>query len=232
MNHIVQVIKNNLDLSKNIPLKLSLYEAFKKTIILREIPAGSRINEKEFALELNISRTPIRYALSELLKEQLVEHVPKKGIIIRGINKKDAVEIFEIRKALDTLAAVEAMNLMSEKDYTEMEQLLRLSETYSQQGDIQNVQKTFSQFNELIYNKSKMLRLKEIVTELQTYLIYFREISLASEERRDKAIEEHWLIYRGMKNKDKNQITLITHEHLDRSLQFILQEMEKKDGAN
>lgn len=232
MKQIVQVIKNNLDLSKNIPLKLSLYEAFKKTIILREIPAGTRINEKEFAMELNISRTPIRYALGELLKEQLVEHVPKKGIIIRGINKKDAIEIFEIRKSLDTLAAIKAMNLMSKKDYEEMEQLLHLSETYSQQGDIQNVQKTFSQFNELIYNKSQMLRLKEIVTELQTYLVYFREISLASEKRRDKAIEEHWLIYRGMKNKDNNQITLITHEHLDRSLQFILQEMEKNDGEN
>ena len=65
-----------------------MYEAFRKTIILGQIPAGSRINEKEFSDTLNISRTPIRYALRQLVEEQLVEHVPKIGIVVKGISKK------------------------------------------------------------------------------------------------------------------------------------------------
>ena len=72
-----------------------------------------------------------------------------------------------------------------------------------------------------------MLRLKEIVTKLSTYLMYFRDISIRSSERRDQALAEHWIIYRGMKNRDIDQITLITHEHLNRSLNFILAEMER-----
>lgn len=73
-----------------------------------------------------------------------------------------------------------------------------------------------------------MLRLKEIVTNLQTYLVYFRDISIRASARRSLALNEHWLIYRGMKNQDVEQITLITHEHIDRSLQFILKEMERR----
>ena len=42
------------------------------------------------------------------------------------------------------------------------------------------------------------------------------------------ALEEHWLIFRGMKTKNIDQITLLTHEHLNRSLQFILKEMERR----
>ena len=72
-----------------------------------------------------------------------------------------------------------------------------------------------------------MTRLKEIVFELRTYVIYFRDLSIRSSERRTKALEEHKLIYRDMLNNDVEQITLITHEHLDRSLQFILKQMEK-----
>ena len=55
-----------------------------KTIILGDIPAGSRINEKEFSDTLNISRTPIRYAMTQLVAEKLVEHVPKIGIVVKG----------------------------------------------------------------------------------------------------------------------------------------------------
>ncbi|GAB6677976.1 GntR family transcriptional regulator [Streptococcus uberis] len=227
MNSITQIVKNNLELSQNVPLKIALYHAFKKTIVLREIPAGTRINEKEFSSELNISRTPIRYALGVLEEEKLVEHIPNRGIIVKGVSLQDALEIFEIRKALESLASTTAMNLMTKDDFEEMRQLLETCECYLKNQEIDKVLANFNDFNNLIYEKSQMLRLKEIVSELQAYLLYFRRISISSDDRRRKALDEHWLIYRGMKNKDYQQVTLITHEHLNHSLEFIIQEMEE-----
>ncbi|MCK1169319.1 GntR family transcriptional regulator [Streptococcus uberis] len=222
-----KLLKKNLELSQNVPLKIALYHAFKKTIVLREIPAGTRINEKEFSSELNISRTPIRYALGVLEEEKLVEHIPNRGIIVKGVSLQDALEIFEIRKALETLASTTAMNLMTKEDFEEMRQLLETCECYLKNQEIDKVLANFNDFNNLIYEKSQMLRLKEIVSELQAYLLYFRRISISSDDRRRKALDEHWLIYRGMKNKDYQQVTLITHEHLNHSLEFIIQEMEE-----
>ncbi|MCK1238925.1 GntR family transcriptional regulator [Streptococcus uberis] len=230
MNSITQIVKNNLELSQNVPLKIALYHAFKKTIVLREIPAGTRINEKEFSSELNISRTPIRYALGVLEEEKLVEHIPNRGIIVKGVSLQDALEIFEIRKALETLASTTAMNLMTKEDFEEMRQLLETCECYLKNQEIDKVLANFNDFNNLIYEKSQMLRLKEIVSELQAYLLYFRRISISSDDRRRKALDEHWLIYRGMKNKDYQQVTLITHEHLNHSLEFIIQEMEETNA--
>ena len=66
------------------------------------------------------------------------------------------------------------------------------------------------------------------MTDLHAYLIYFRDIAIRASERRSIALEEHWLIFRGMKTKNIDQITLLTHEHLNRSLQFILKEMERR----
>lgn len=232
MTSITQLVKNNLELSKNIPLKIALYEAFKKTIVLREIPAGTRINEKEFSTELNISRTPIRYALGVLEEEKLVEHIPNRGIIVKGVSLQDAHEIFEIRKSLETLASTTAMNKMTKADFDEMKELLETCEGYLLEHEIDNVLKNFNDFNNLIYEKSQMLRLKEIVSELQAYLLYFRRISISSDDRRRKALDEHWMIYRGMKNKDYQQVTLITHEHLNHSLDFIIQEMEQDNDPD
>ncbi|GMA47557.1 GntR family transcriptional regulator [Tetragenococcus muriaticus] len=228
MDPIVEAIKNNLDLSQNKPLKLCVYKALRKTIILGDIPAGERINEKELSEELNISRTPIRFALQELVKEQLVEHVPRIVIIVKGISIKDAYEIYDIRKALDTLATTKAMTLMDSQDFDELEQLLEKGDYYNKTDQVDNLLQNFSEFNSFIYKKSQMLRLKAIVTNLQAYLVYFRDIAIRASERRSLALEEHWLIFRGMKNNDVEQITLITHEHLNHSLQFVIKEMERR----
>ena len=108
-----------------------------------------------------------------------------------------------------------------------MEALLLEGEQYNKNNQVDDLLQNFSDFNSFIYTKSQMLRLKKIVTDLHAYLIYFRDIAIRASERRSIALEEHWLIFRGMKTKNIDQITLLTHEHLNRSLQFILKEMER-----
>ena len=168
MNAMIENVRQNLDFSQNKPLKVLVYEAFRKTIILGQIPAGSRINEKEFSDTLNISRTPIRYALRQLVDEQLVEHVPKIGIVVKGISKKDAYEIFDIRKSLDTLATIKAMEKMDEKDFLELKELLTYGDKLNEEDRVDELLANFSDFNTFIYEKSQMLRLKGIVMELRS----------------------------------------------------------------
>jgi DNA-binding GntR family transcriptional regulator len=228
MSIVSEAVSKNLDLTINKPLKILVYEAFRKTIILGEIPAGERINEKEFSEVMNISRTPIRYALQTLVEEKLAEHVPGVGIIVKGINTNDAYEIYAIRKALDVLATTTAMKKMAAADFEELKALLEETEVLNEQDEIEQVLQKFSDFNAFIYTKSQMLRLKSIVMKLQEYLIYFRDIAVRSKERRDKAIKEHWLIYRGMLNQDEQQLRLLINEHLDYSLTFIIKEMDRR----
>lgn len=229
MNETVEAVRKNLDLSQNKTLNVLVYEAFRKTIILGDIPTNTRINEKLFSEELNISRTPIRLAMKQLVDEQLVTHVPKIGIVVKGIRIKDAYEIYAIRKSLDTLATVTAMSKMTPKDFQYLEELLQEGESFKQDDKIDDLLGNFAQFNAFIYEKSEMPRLKAIVLDLKAYLSYFRDIAIRASERRDLALEEHWLIYKGMKNNDIDQITLITHEHLNRSLLFIVTEMKKRN---
>ena len=139
-----------------------------------------------------------------------------------------AYEIYDIRKSLDTLATIKAMELMTPEDFDELEALLLEGEQYNKNNQVDDLLQNFSDFNSFIYTKSQMLRLKKIVTDLHAYLIYFRDIAIRASERRSIALEEHWLIFRGMKTKNIDQITLLTHEHLNRSLQFILKEMERR----
>lgn len=67
-----------------------------------------------------------------------------------------------------------------------------------------------------------MLRLLNIVNQLQLYYIYFRHISINGEHRRNLALQTTWLLYRGMLLQEHDQIKLLTREHLETSLHYIL----------
>ncbi|MFD1317178.1 GntR family transcriptional regulator [Loigolactobacillus zhaoyuanensis] len=228
MNDFIRETGKNLDLSDSRPLKQLLYEAMRKTIILGEVATGGRINEKEVSRQMNISRTPIRYALKQLEFDGLVKHTPGRGVVIQGISIKDAHEIYAIRIALDTLAQATAMNKMTEADFDEMNQLLLETDQANDEDDVDAVLEKIAAFNAMIYRKADMPRLQSISYKMREYLIYFRDIAIRAHERRDKALLEHRIIYASMRLKDKNALELITKQHLESSLVFIIKEMEQR----
>lgn len=229
METIIKVVQENLDINQNQTLKSSLHEALKKTIVLGDIPAGTRINEKELSEALNISRTPIRHALEKLEDEQLVVRKHGSGVVVTGITLIDAIEIFDIRKALDTLATIQAAKKMTQQDFKELESLLLDANHLYENKETEKLLKSFRDFNQFIYNKCEMTRLTTIILNLKEYTDYFRLISIHSDERSGPALKGHWDIFHSMKNRDWEHLTEVVHNHLDDSVEFILKEMEERE---
>jgi len=225
---VAEVLKNT-DLSQNKTLNDIIYEAFFKTIARGHMPAGARINEKEYAEVLNVSRTPIRYAMKMLEKDGLIEYVPKVGVVVKKITKSDVVEIFMIRQALDLLATVTAMKRMSEADFDELDELLTLTENANQADSVEQISQLFKDFHEFIYDKCGMTRLKEITTKMKEYLVRLRGFSLNNASRRQLAIEQHRRIYVAMRNQDEAQLKKIIESHLNESMQFSLKTLEQEN---
>lgn len=177
---------------------------------------------------MNISRTPVRYALERLIEEDLVARKPGIGVVVKGIRIQDAYEIFAIRRELDALATRQAMKIMTVEQFDDLKALLEQTDQLNQQNRIDEVLANFTRFNDMIYDDSQMFRLKSIVKKIAGISL-FRDISVHAKERRDKALAEHWQIFRAMQQQDVDQINTLTREHLDRSLNFIIQEMRKHD---
>lgn len=225
-DYMKEVIKL-ADLSQNKPLNEIVFEGLRNAIIKGIIPIGERINESVYAERMNISRTPVREALRRIQEEGLVEYVPHYGVVVKKVTIEDAIEIYKIRKALDILATQNAMTIMTDEQFDEMEALLRKTDEADAQGDYKKVIELSKQFNDMIYTYCKMPRLDVIAKKLRQYLMRFRDISLTENDRRRKALDEHWLLYKNMRNKNYDAVALITEEHLDYSEKFILQEMRR-----
>lgn len=65
---------------------------------------GERISEVAIAKTLNVSRTPVRWALSILETEGLVSGAPNKGFRLRTFTPEEVLSAYEVRGALEGLA--------------------------------------------------------------------------------------------------------------------------------
>jgi Transcriptional regulators len=232
MNSYIEEVIQLIDLSQNMPLNEIIYEGLRTAIIRGVIPTGERINEKFFSQQLNVSRTPIREALRRIQDEDIVTYVPNYGIVVRQFTQDDVKEIYLLRTALDILAAENAMKMMTEEDFKTMENLLVKTDEAQDSGDVQLVISLSRDFNSMIYEFARMPRLETIQNRLRDYLQRFRDISLTADERRKRALSEHWMIFRCLQNKNNDQLKMVISEHLALSEHFISIELAKEVERN
>lgn len=81
------------------------YAAIKAEIVTNRLPPGAQRLEEELAIQLGMSRTPVREAIIRLEREGLVDIVPRRGVRVRPLTKRDVREITEVLTCLETQAA-------------------------------------------------------------------------------------------------------------------------------
>jgi DNA-binding GntR family transcriptional regulator len=227
IDYIDEFVKNtNFNQSKSI--KEIVYEGLRKTIMSGVVPVGARIIEKEYAERLNTSRTPVREALKKLEEEELVEYIPRVGVVVKRISAEDILEVYKIRQHLEVLATVTAAENITKKEIQEIEELLDLTEAKNEEGDVDEVIRLFGKFNIKIYEASRMKRLTGMLSKLNDYIEKFRDISIADKERREMALIEHREILKAIVDKNTSTIEKIVKKHLDVSLDIVYATMNNE----
>jgi DNA-binding GntR family transcriptional regulator len=90
-----------------------VYEAIKQRILDAVYVPHEFVRETRVAQELNVSRTPVREALRELVSEGWLEAMPHQGARVVAWTEKDAQEVFEIRLVLEPMAVAAASERIS-----------------------------------------------------------------------------------------------------------------------
>lgn len=96
------------------PLRDIVGERIRNGIYDGTFPSGARLVERDLAEEYMVSRLPVREALRILQNEGLIEHLPTRGVVVRTLDRRQVSELYDIREALEVLAAREAAERIAE----------------------------------------------------------------------------------------------------------------------
>ena len=81
------------------------YERLVEAIADGTLAPGQRIRQEELGRALGVSRQPISHALQLLKQQKLVEENGRRALIVSEIDAARVRELYEVRSALDALAA-------------------------------------------------------------------------------------------------------------------------------
>ncbi len=108
---------------KFMSLKDHVYEYISENLKDGNLKPDDKINEKDLSDKLGVSRTPVREALIQLAAEGLLKSEPRRGFRVKPLSLKEASDLYQLIGYLDAMAAVLALDNMSEKDIDLMKSL-------------------------------------------------------------------------------------------------------------
>lgn len=81
------------------------YQELRNRILSGDLEAGASLNQEQLAIELGVSTTPLREALRSLESEGLVKSRSHRDVIVAPLDPHEMLELYEVRRHLDGLAA-------------------------------------------------------------------------------------------------------------------------------
>jgi DNA-binding GntR family transcriptional regulator len=206
------------------PIREIVLERLRKAIIAGSLEPGDRLVETTIAENMGVSRTPVREAFRQLEIEGLAENVPRKGTIVKGISKKDILEIYEIREMLEGLGARLACVNISQSQIEELSEKISKMEQLIDSKDSTGYWNLHSEFHDIILYVSGNKRLVDQMKQINEYLSNLRRLTLVMDKRRRGAMEEHKKLIKAFEEKDEMLAEKIGREHVIHGRDFLLKE--------
>lgn len=194
------------------PLREIVFESMREAIIGGVLKPGERLMEIQLADEMGVSRTPVREAIRKLELEGFVVMIPRKGAYVAGVTHKDVADVFEIRAALEGLAAGLAAERVTDEEIEQMERILLYKE--GEEPDLAHIVESDTDFHALVYKASRNERLVQILANLREQIQRFRSTSLAVPGRPKDAVAEHRAIVEALANHDIEKAQELAEAHI------------------
>lgn len=195
----------------------SLLEQIRKAVVEGEIAPGAKISEPELARRFGVSRGPLREAISRLEAGGLVTRRPNVGARVITLSAQGLIEIYELREALEGMAARLAAEHMSDEEVQAMRDLLEIHQINVEEKDGQAYfQKEGDlDFHYRIIQGSRNQRLTRVLCDDLYHLarMYRFQFGMASRRAR-KALEEHGMILDAIADRDGESAELLMRRHI------------------
>lgn len=207
------------------PIREIVLERLRKAIFDGSLQTGDRLVETYIADNMGVSRTPVREAFRQLEIEGLAENVPRKGTIVKGISRKDIIEIYEMREVLEGLETrLACLNLSTAQVNKLKEKILKMEESIDNKDTVE-YWAAHAEFHDIILYTSGNKRLIDQMKQIYEYLDKLRKSTLVMNKRKHAALEEHKAIVKAFESRDEISAENLGREHVANAMKFLSKEI-------
>ena len=186
-------------------------------IVMDHFQPGQRLPERTLAVELNVSRTPLREALKILAAEGLVVISPNRGAVVADVSAADMKEKAYVLSVLEQAAAELTCAVASDDDIAEFQALHYEMKAAFVRRDRQNYFRLNQDIHNRIVSLSGNSTLIDMHANLSRQLYRVRYLSNQRNEKWATAMEEHEAILAALEARDGKRVGYELRNHLGKT---------------
>jgi len=196
----------------------------RRRILTGEFRPGQKINESEIAINLGISRSPVREAFRILERDGLITTLPRKGSYITDISLKDLEELFEVRKILECYA-LDCIKKRAKKSPDKIQAMIEeLERNLLKKYDPFSVISGFHYSLVELTNNSRLIELyKVLAVSLRRYWLIYH----SKKGQKDISLEHHQGIIYSLKNGDYTGTKQLLKKHIQYVKDIVRKQVKK-----
>lgn len=212
-------------------LREQTYQVLRASILSGELGAGSRLVETQIAEKLQVSRTPIREALQQLQKEQLIVTDKNGNLRVISFSPEDARHLYRCRLALEQESVLEACQYATTEQLAKIELIIQQAEKAiaQQPNQLTSYQLLHIdyQFHRSIAECSGNPWLGLLLDQLFDKMALLRIQTIQQNLQVLEIRAEHRQIYAAIAQRNSDQALAAIREHLTASQNRVILELER-----
>jgi DNA-binding GntR family transcriptional regulator len=187
------------------------YDRLKQAIMAGELLPGEPLVELSLAAWCQVSRTPIREALTRLEQDGLV-HRTDRGLIVRESSPEEILDLYDTRIVLESRAAAVAAERRTSIDLISMR---RADDRFRRvtADDPQAMAERNREMHRTIWRASHNESLIDLLERLNMHLGRYPATTLAYPGRRETAHDEHKNLIDAIESRDADVAAILATRH-------------------
>ena len=204
--------------------------SIEEDIVLGRRQPRERLVEQDLSDLFHTHRGDVRLALFELEKKGLVERIPNRGAMVRGLTPSEVKQIYAVREEVEVMAVRIIPFPVSTADIARLEELQRQHAKAIANGEMLTVFYSNLRFHQALFGLCGNACLIETIDLLAQKVYGIRSYANAFPEQLDRARRDHLDMIKALRDSQREELIALTRRHLKPSPQAYIQAYERRFG--
>jgi DNA-binding GntR family transcriptional regulator len=192
------------------------YTALRDVIVSLNVydePGDVRLDERQLAQDLGISRTPVREAMAQLEREGFVRSVPRRGIYVVRKTKREVIEMITAWAALESMAARLVTKNASAEEIASLRNMFATFDDGQLRAHLDEYSEVNIEFHQTLIRLSRNSVLVQLAENLFTHMRMIRRKTIGEKDRADRSIRDHMHIIEALEARDTVRAETLVRDH-------------------
>jgi len=207
-------------------LGAQIANVLRQRIVRGELAPGERITEEALAEEFDVSRGPVRDALTQLSFEKLVRIQRPRGVFVVGLTRDDVDQLYSLRGALEQLALSRAVRVEDDARWQAMADAVQRMTDAAEAGDHAAFVVADLDFHSQIYALADHPRLEGAWRQYLPTFTALLDVTINHDDDLHGSAADHVTLMDVMRSGEAVEAAEVLTAHLDGARERMLSELE------